>query len=102
MTMTSNDKPVADGIAGRAAEQIQFGAVRTKHLCETPAAAPAQVVELKKPILRLGVAEAEKEIRVAVGVDVRDAPGIALDLHGATDADVPNARHLRNARTDLG
>ena len=40
----------------------------------------AEIIELPEPVLRLGIAESEKEIPGIVGFDVGNAPFVADDL----------------------
>src|SRR5581483_1360676 len=75
-----------------ARQQVELGAFCSKDFRKPAAAAPPQIIELKQPILRQGIAKAEEEIAIILGKDVRNATLIAFDrdaiLQRGTDAAV--------------
>ena len=88
------DLPQAD----RADQQIVLNGLRPHYLRQPAAGLAAEEVELPKPVLRHGVTKAEEQVLVVVGVDVRNAPVVAVDLHRAADSVLALALHRRHAR----
>src|SRR5262249_60234946 len=68
--------------AGDAGQQLQLRATRAEDLGQPAAAAAAKVIELEEPVLSQGIAEAEEQVLVVIGVNVRDAPAGSGDPHG--------------------
>ena len=69
----------------RASQQIARTPVLAEDFGQAAGPFAAQPIQLEQPILRHHVTEADKEILIRFGIDVRDAKLIPLDFDGARD-----------------
>ena len=71
---------------------------RPQNLAEPSRPLAPQPIELEQPILRHGVAEAEKQIRIRFGEDVRHTLMVAADFDWSIDGRYLDSRGVRHAR----
>ncbi len=72
--------------------------LRSQNLTQSPGPFATQPIELKQPILRDGVAEAEKHVGIRLRKNVRHALAIATNLDGPLDGRPPHSIHPRHPR----
>src|SRR5437868_12038909 len=74
-------------------EHIRLNPIGAEDFRQTPTRLAAKEIELKEPVLRGGVAKAEKQIHVIGGVNMRNAPAAAFD------GDVPDRAVYTGSKT---
>ena len=65
-------------------DQVERNSVGPEYFRQPPHPLAAQVVQLKQPVLGHRVAEAEPQIILPLGEDVRDAVAVAMDRDVST------------------
>jgi hypothetical protein len=81
--LAQRDPPQAES----ADEAVELHPLSAGDLRQPTRGQAAVEVELPEPVLAVAVALAEPEVSLARGADVRNAPAVAPDLHGALDPD---------------
>ena len=66
-------------------QQVVVEGLRAEDFRQTPQRPPPQIVHLKQPVLGHGVAVPHKEVGLRLGIDVRQAAGVPLNLNRRAD-----------------
>ena len=66
-------------------QQVVVESLGTQDFRQTPQRPPPQIVHLEQPVLGHRVAVPHEKVGLGLGIDVRQAAGVALNLDGRAD-----------------